>query len=268
MFPAILRHIENKLSPKYACIIRNFAQKISGRSARFGYDNETELFFAKDLGLKRFFGERARGFALYTRGLKFRSEQLIESYCLSEVKIKNSDVIVDCGANFGDLELHYKVSGKKIKYFGFEPAPREFLALQQNIPEGNLFNLGLSDHVGNLCFYLQSASADSSFIEPEKFTSKIKVEVVTLDKMAQEGVFPKMVKLFKLEAEGYEPEILKGAKEFIKRCEYIAIDGGPERGINSEETFSFQAQFLIDNGFKLISINFSRGSGLFVNDNV
>ena len=268
MISYLLRTIEKKLTYISACKVRNIAQKVSGRNTRFGYDKASELFFATDMGINRYFGERERGFALYTRGFKYRSEQLIKSYCIENISIETGDTVVDCGANFGDLELCYKVIDKKINYIGFEPGPREFSALQKNIKSQNLYNLGLGDKDEKMYFYLQSASADSSFIEPLEYTEKLEVDVVTLDNVMIEKSFPKYIKLFKLEAEGYEPEILEGATNFIKRCRYIAIDGGPERGIKSEETFSFQAQFLIEHGFKLISLNFDRGAGLFINKNI
>ena len=68
----------------------------------------------------------------------------------------------------------------------------------------------------------------------------------------------------KLEAEGYEPEILLGAKDSIKNIDYIAIDGGYERGIKQEETFTILTNRLIENGFSIIFVNFKFGRALFI----
>ena len=62
--------------------------------------------------------------------------------------------------------------------------------------------------------------------------------------------------MLKVEAEGYEPEILLGAGDKINNFEYIAIDGGYEKGINKEQTFAEQTNILLDNGFELIDIYF------------
>ena len=60
--------------------------------------------------------------------------------------------------------------------------------------------------------------------------------------------------MLKLEAEGWEPEILDGAKEFINICDYVAIDGGLERGETAEATFPAINNFLMNNGFEMIDI--------------
>jgi hypothetical protein len=62
--------------------------------------------------------------------------------------------------------------------------------------------------------------------------------------------------LLKLEAEGFEPEILEGLDIMIQRCEYIAIDGGYEKGENCEQTFTSCTNYLLSNGFKIIDIYF------------
>ena len=51
--------------------------------------------------------------------------------------------------------------------------------------------------------------------------------------------------MFKLEAEGFEPEILEGSKQSINIVEYVALDGGEERGIAEAETLSKATNFLL-----------------------
>ena len=70
----------------------------------------------------------------------------------------------------------------------------------------------------------------------------------------------------KLEAEGFEPEILLGAKDSIKYINYVAIDGGYERGIKQEETFTKLTNRLIESGFSIIFVNFKFGRALFNNN--
>ena len=71
--------------------------------------------------------------------------------------------------------------------------------------------------------------------------------------------------MFKLESEGYEPEILEGATASLKNIEYISVDGGYERGKNSEETLSSQLNFLLKNNFEIIEINLKWGRALLKN---
>ena len=81
---------------------------------------------------------------------------------------------------------------------------------------GDLKNIGLWSSDGFENFYISSEQADSSLIKPNKYSSKIEVKTVKLD-----NIVSKKIKLFKLEAEGAEPEILQGAMNSLSKIEYI-----------------------------------------------
>ena len=90
------------------------------------------------------------------------------------------------------------------------------------------------------------------------------MEVIKLDNLIKNlGI--KKIKLLKLEAEGFEPEILQGALSVIPICEYIAVDGGYERGQNQEQTFTTLTNILLENNFEIHDINFSWCRALFKN---
>ena len=61
--------------------------------------------------------------------------------------------------------------------------------------------------------------------------------------------------------------VVLGLGKSINICEYIAIDGGYERGVHKEQTFTTQANFLLNNGFKMIDIYFPYCRALFMNTN-
>ena len=90
------------------------------------------------------------------------------------------------------------------------------------------------------------------------------MEVIRLDQLMNELKLDK-IKLLKLEAEGFEPEILIGAGDRLKDIEYIAIDGGYERGISEEETFTTLTNFLIKKDFEILDIYFPWYRALFKN---
>jgi FkbM family methyltransferase len=172
---------------------------------------------------------------------------------LDQISFDASDIVVDCGANYGDLSLVLKERLDPENYIAFEPGDDEYECLARNVPGARVFKKGLSNFSGVTTFYLSSAGGDSSIIEPESYTRKVEIETTTLDVIMDELQL-KSVKLLKLEAEGFEPEILYGANRFLNICEYVAIDGGNERGKKKEETFSSQTNFLIRAGFEMVGV--------------
>ena len=53
----------------------------------------------------------------------------------------------------------------------------------------------------------------------------------------------------------------------LKNINYIAIDGGYERGVEREQTFTSLTNKLIQNNFEVIDIKFDYNRALFLNKN-
>jgi hypothetical protein len=71
--------------------------------------------------------------------------------------------------------------------------------------------------------------------------------------------------LLKIEAEGAEPEVLIGLSKELKKVNYIVVDCGFERGINSESTIRECSQYLINNNFEFYKYSEFRTMCLFKN---
>ena len=75
----------------------------------------------------------------------------------------------------------------------------------------------------NLKVFPEYCQADSSLVEPHYYSETITVETCRLDDLPSlEHI--KKIKLLKIEAEGFEPEILKGAIKTIQKTKYIAVE--------------------------------------------
>ena len=244
------------------CFIKNLKQSYRKRRVRYWYDAEKLLYCAIEGEITHFFAEKARGFSLYKHGLQTRANQLFSSYLLDQIIFTKDDIVIDCGANYGDLYLALQNKILPQNYVSFEPGLDEFKCLQLNAPGSTNFNLGLSDESGERDFFISSAGADSSVIQPKKHTSVLKIQTITLDEYYEKNNLD-TVKLLKLEAEGFEPEILDGAGVFLNHCEFVAIDGFYERGINEEETFCALTNKLCAAGFVMFGVNLKRGRALF-----
>lgn len=240
----------------------NLKSAIRGRSVRFEYDETTELFYARDGEGRHAFGDLGRGRWLYKRGLAHRADTLWKSYTLQNVELSQDDIVIDCGANYADLWLTLKHKIRPENYITFEPGKREHAVIVQNAPHARANNIGLGAKDETLTFYVNEGEADSSFIEPASYDHTSEFQTMSLESYLVTHAIER-VKLFKLEAEGFEPEVLQGALSVLDRIEYVAIDGGYERGVNREQTFTHQTNLLSERGFKMLDINLKWGRALF-----
>ena len=269
-FKKIFFFVLNLLSPKLSCDLNNIRQKFFRRNFFFHYDKSLNLYYVCEENLKMYFPDRLRGIHTYSYGIMNRATQLIQTYNLELIKFSNNDVVIDCGANYGDLYTWLKSKDLNINYISFEPSPLEFKCLQLNCLNQNNNNIALSDINGDINFFLKTDSGDSSTIEPSTgYTEKIKVKSCTLSSYVLNNKIQK-IKFLKIEAEGSEPEVLKGSKEILSRVDYIGVDGSPERGIKNETTIDYAIEFLNKNGFKVEASNINKNyaKALFKNKNI
>jgi FkbM family methyltransferase len=207
------------------------------------------------------FYHRKQGLYAYGGGFKKRKYELLSTYLIKNLEFKDDDVVIDIGANNGDFYLCFD---KKIKYYAYEPSPVVFSNLEYNIKNQNLYNLGLSNSEDSkIDFYLKDEFGDSSILPINNYTKKISIETTTLDKEIDK--IQQRIKLIKLEAEGFEPEILQGLKKHLNSVEYITIDCGFERGVKQESTIAECSNYLIKNNFKMINFGATRIVAQFKN---
>lgn len=187
-------------------------------------------------------------------------ERLFSDYCLEKIEFNSGDLIIDCGANVGELFFTFLQKNIKLSYVGFEPDPEVYDCLNKNLPNDQVCHkIALSNKKGKEKIYLDSEGANSSLENFGKDTFTY-VETRTLDSYNF-----KNIKLLKLEAEGWEPEVLEGAMQTIKHTEYISVDYGNERGIDEKSTKVEVTDFLYQNNYKLIADSRRRKIGLFAN---
>lgn len=231
----------------------------------FRFDNKTSTFKAEQNGLIRYFTNPSRGFHLYRDGLIFRGEYLFNSYCLGNVSFSHTDVVIDCGANYGDLFIKLEKMILPQNYIAVEPNPKDFEVLKSNLPENAiLINSALGNKSEIMKFYISEVGGDSSLVEPPFYEKLINIDVLRLDELIR-LLNLERVKLLKLEAEGFEPEILEGLGEKIRICQYIAVDGGYERGKEMKQTLTQVTNYLFSNKFELVDIFFPWHRALFMN---
>jgi FkbM family methyltransferase len=192
----------------------------------------------------------------------YELDNLLYSYGLENFKIEKGDLIIDCGANVGNLYLSISRFIETFNYLAFEPDSKVFKCLELNLDRFNnveLHCVGLSNENKNKKFYVNDETGDSSL---EEFDTEISIDINTkeLDSFKYQKV-----KLLKIDAEGHELEVLLGAKNTLPNIDYIAVDMGAEKGNENENTVSSVTNFLSHQNFELVNFQETRTTGLFKN---
>ena len=141
----------------------------------------------------------------HKHGLKYVPMSVLNS-------LKNKDFL-DCGAYFGDSALMFAKDYHPNKIYSFEPDPENYRILLETIKYHNLKNVvPISKCLGEKCgeanFYTMGAMSHI----PEAAGNCV-MEMTTIDKFVTERKVD--VGVVKIDIEGYEMEVLEGAKETI-----------------------------------------------------
>jgi FkbM family methyltransferase len=143
-----------------------------------------------------------------------------ESEIFSIFKPKEGDIVVDCGAHIGKYTIYAsKLVGSRGKVLAIEPEPRNFEILNKNCQINHCKNVILLknavwDSDKELKLFITNAVTEHSL---KRVTQNfIKVRALKLDTLLGKLKLEK-VDWLKIDAEGAEIEVLKGAKKYLTK---------------------------------------------------
>ena len=248
----------NRLNGKNFCLFMNI---FFSKDGKLIFENDRYVKIIENKNVAVYPNKRV---LRVVKNFKYQLDLLYDSYLLNSIDIQKDDVIVDCGANVGELFLAVKEKNFDVTYIGFEPDKDTYDCLKLNVKnEKNIVhNIGLSNIDGSNNFYIDNEGGNSSFVDFGTSES-IKVDTKTLDSFN----IKENIKLFKIDAEGYEPEVLSGSKNTLKKTAFVSVDFGSERGANQNNTMVDVNNLLLQVGFELIELNDFRMIGLYKNKN-
>lgn len=168
---------------------------------------------------------------LYVKGriLTFDEHYLV---ALDVVKRKFSEhrgIVIDIGAFDADSTIYFAKRLSQNQILAFEPNPTPFKKGKQNVksyPNVKLFNLGFSNHAGEVDFHVTKDLVSSSLFDIKDFSeisseSMIKVNVDTLDNFFQN--YEKIL-LIKLDVQGAELNILEAGTQTLKKTKLVLTE--------------------------------------------
>lgn len=218
----------------YFTVFRSFylVRNSKRRGSRTGFDVVgSRLYQASDPdGTSLFFCERTRmRLYHYPKGVKGRLASIESKYASDAVAVVDGDIVIDIGANIG--EFSRSVVDRASRLIAIDPDPYVYEALSRNLNGFSnvaVMQRAMSEADSEVEFYLSTKNADSSLLQPTQFSETVTVQAVRLDKLIEEQGIER-VDFLKIEAEGWEPEILAGATRTLGITRKIAVDAGPER---------------------------------------
>jgi len=220
------------ISTKYRLLIKHFFKKFK-LGEDFVYFDRNKIFYDSKYGL-----------AGYQR-INCSHRKLIRDIA----GIRDAKVILDVGANVGYFSMLGRELYPKAKIYAFEPVPKTFSCLEKNFKEDKnvkVFNLALSDHTGS---GKMSFNEENSAVSSLNDEGNVDVEITTLDYFLKDKKVDK-VDILKIDTEGFENFVLKGAEDILKNVKYILMEVTIENNKNytisslfkllSSENFDFQ----------------------------
>jgi FkbM family methyltransferase len=169
---------------------------------------------------------RRRRYSLQIRLGRFHCEE--PEYRELERWVSEQDCVVDVGANVGHYTLRLaQLVGKRGRVIAVEPVPRNFELLAANVVAAgcsnvSLFNMALSESTDSLGMHIPRRK-DGRFNDYRAAISgdeaTLTVPATRLDALQ----IPGPVSLIKLDVEGHELQVLRGARQTIRDFEPVVI---------------------------------------------
>jgi len=151
-------------------------------------------------------------------------------------------VWIDVGAHEGEILREMLTNAPEAEFLAFEPIPKFYRILKHRFPGSNVhvFNMGLSDHAGEVSFNFVTTNPAYSGFKQREYPSEdetieeISVKIQTLDSVMQAMNLGK-VKFIKIDVEGAELQVLAGSIETLSRDKPIVVF---EHGLGAADYYS------------------------------
>ena len=153
----------------------------------------------------------------------FQQNTLINYFRNNSCDIENIKTIFDIGAHRGSWTQQIKRVFNKGNFYLFEVNINNNKYLEsKNL---NFYNVLLSDKAEKKIFYTLNSTGDSYLKQKKDFhkAKEIKLNSITLDKFIKLKKLPKP-NFIKIDTQGSEIDILKGAKSALENCKFILLE--------------------------------------------
>lgn len=157
--------------------------------------------------------------------LNLKYDRLTESV-IRRVLTAN-DTAVDVGCHKGEILDILQRFAPEARHYCFEPLPAYFRALTEHYGNRHhIFPFALSDRNGSSSFqFVKNAPAYSGILKRNYDIANPEIETIQVELRKMDDVIPENthIKLIKIDVEGAELSVIRGAAKTIKRCQPIIM---------------------------------------------
>lgn len=171
-------------------------------------------------------------------------------------------LVLDVGANAGWYASDLRSQGYKDRIISFEPLKKPFAELQKltlEDPNWTAFNVALGSKSGSVSMYVSENSFSSSLLKVTgesiaasartQIAAKEDVQVCTLDQLIPDLGTGSSKVLLKLDTQGFEREVILGAKTMLSRCSAVECELSLVELYEKQPLFYEVCQLLYEQGF-------------------
>jgi len=169
------------------------------------------------------------------------------------------DNCIDVGSNKGQFSMIFRKYFNNTKIYSFEPQLNHIKTQKKFLKNTKFYNICLGNYNGTGILNVTDRDDSSSLLEPlinthgiYKVNKKIKIKVKKLDDIIR--LNKNKINLIKLDVQGFEYQVLLGAKNNLKNINYIIIELTAGKGYNKQVRKKKTILFLKTYNFKLKKI--------------
>lgn len=171
---------------------------------------------------------------------------------------KKNFYVIDVGTNIGWVALNFAKLSENGKVIGFEPDPYNYSVCKSNSDRNALSNLtilpyGLGETSGQVMMEVRTPdNRGGNRIAPKNASGSVNVQIKRLDDI-EEIASLSSINLMKLDVEGYELKVLRGALNTIQKYKPILfIELDDDNLLDQGDSATSLVSFLEVNGYSSI----------------
>ena len=199
--------------------------------------------------------------------MRYIPENFISLRRMRILKTQNINLLLDVGASEGTYSLQLRQHGYEGNILSFEPLSESFAVLQQRAARDPLWsceNLALGDSDGMIEINVSGHKTSSSILPISEthlnampssaFIDLEKVRVARLDSLKSIMIKRDAVIYLKVDVQGYEKQVLEGARETLKQTRVIELELSLAPMYVGGADFMEMITYLTQLEFKMVSI--------------